>query len=237
MEALILLTLIGIAWLASSRRWRRRFVQPFAIVVFAYLIATTPFAIGLATWGLTFSLPPDDGKTVDAIVVLGRGWELRNRRVELVEELWQAKRSPKVFVSGMLDAQPIVEFLQSDRIPGSALSGESCSQTTEENALYTAAILRPQGIKTILLITDPAHMLRSVLMFRSFGFVVTPYLSPLPPQWSPRDRLVQLGREYLAFAKYALTGRFKPRPASVVEQPPAAIFEKFDSWNCRVKGA
>jgi len=234
MEALILLTLIGISWLVSPRRWRQRVVKPVTIVVLAGFMVTSPWMVQLATWGLTAPLPTDRGEQPDAIVVLGRGEELRGHRVDLIHKLWQAGHAPRVFASGMMDAKPIVERLQQKGIPGSILNGESCSQNTEENALYTAAILYPQGVRKITLLTDSPHMLRSFLLFRNVGFKVVPYPSPLPDQWNSLQQITFIFREYVGLIQYALTGRFKQRSTAELKHPPSAILEKFNEWNCRV---
>ena len=237
MEALILLTLLGIVWLVSPRRWRRQVIKPVALLLLVGLLFTSPWMVQLATWGLTLPLPVDRGGRADAIVVLGRGQELQGRRVDWVYQLWQTERAPRVFASGMMDAQPIVERLRQKGLPGSSLSGEGCSQTTEENALYTAAILYPQGIRRIILLTDTPHMLRSLLLFRSVGFTVIPYLVPLPEQWQTLHRMTALLREYIGIVHYALMGRFHQRSTAELEHPSSALLEKFTSWNCRVKGA
>ena len=237
MEALILLTLIGIFWLVSPRRWQRRVIKPVTIVALASLMVTSPGMVQLATWGLTVPLPTDRGEQTDAIVVLGRGEELRGQRVDLIHKLWQAGRAPRVFTSGMMDAQPIIERLQQKGLPSSILNGESCSRSTEENALYTAAILYPQGVRKIILITDSPHMLRSFLLFRNVGFEVMPYFSPLPDQWNSLQQITVILREYVGLIQYALTGRFKQRSTAELEHPPSAILEKFTEWKCRAWGA
>jgi len=236
MEALILLTLLGILWLVSSRRWRRRVIKPLTILVLVGLLATSPWMVQLAAWGLTAPLPADKGEEVDAIVVLGRGEALQGQRVDQVRKLWQTGRAPRVFASGMMDAQPIIEQLQGKGLAGSTLSGEGCSQNTEENALYTAAILYPQGVRKIILLTDTPHMLRSFLLFRSVGFTVVPHLSPLPMQWTTRQKMTAILREYVGLIQHALTGRFRQHSTAALEQPSPAIFEKFTAWNCRVQG-
>ncbi|PSB14902.1 YdcF family protein [Phormidesmis priestleyi ULC007] len=233
MEALILLTLIGIFWLVSPRRWRR-VIKLVTIVALAGLMVTSPGMVQLTTWGLTVPLPADRGEQPDAIVVLGRGEELRERRVDLIHKLWQAGRAPRVFTSGMMDAQPTIERLQQKGLPGSILSGESCSRNTEENALYTAAILYPQGVRKIILMTDSPHMLRSFLLFRNVGFKVMPYLSPLPDQWNSLQQITVILREYVGLIQYALMGRFRQRSTSELKHPSSAILEKFTEWNCQV---
>ncbi|MGA7932884.1 MAG: YdcF family protein [Kovacikia sp.] len=237
MEALLLLTSIGILWLISSRWWRRRLLNPLAIFLLVYLVGTSPAGIWLATWGLTVSLPPDSGKTADAIVVLGRGAALENSRVETVNQLWQAGRASRVFASGMMDAPSIIDRLKEHGIPGQLLSGERCSQSTEENAQFTAAELRPQKVQKILLVTDLPHMRRSVLSFDSFGFTVLPYPSPLPAQMGFQDQLISIAREYLGLAKYSFTGRFRQRSSAELDHPSREVLEKLSTWNCRLQGA
>ncbi|NJL20110.1 MAG: YdcF family protein [Leptolyngbyaceae cyanobacterium SM1_3_5] len=243
MNVLILLVSLWILWQASTRRWRRWLIHPFAVGLLLYCAATSPIAIQLATQALTASLPTDLSEKVDAIVVLGRGEELRDPRADLTRSLWKANRAPRIFASGMLDARSIVQFLQESGITASALGGEECSQTTAENGLFTAAILHRQPIQKILLVTDPPHMLRSFLVFRSFGFTVTPSFSPLPPNWSTQRQAHLLLREYLALAQYAVSGQFQQHPlaertASLIRdgsQPPAAVLAKISEWNCLVK--
>lgn len=234
MEVLILLTLIGVLWLVSSRRWRHRLLKPIAILVVIYLTVTSPPAVSLATQGLTASLPPDSGELVDSIVVLGRGDNVRNRRIEVAEQLWRNKRSAKIFASGMLDAEFILEQLKTNGVDTQALSGERCSQTTEENTLFTAAILYPQGVQKILLVTDPPHMLRSVLSFRASGFTVIPHPSPLPSAWESQRSIPILLREYAGLAEYAMTNRFRQRSASELEHPPTDVTTKLKTWNCKL---
>ncbi|MBW4469130.1 MAG: YdcF family protein [Stenomitos rutilans HA7619-LM2] len=171
---------------------------------------------------------------MDSIVVLGRGDGVRNRRVEIAEQLWREKRSPKIFASGMLDAEFIIEQLKNNGIATQALNGERCSQTTEENALFTAAVLRPQNIQKILLITDPPHMLRSVLSFRASGFTVIPHTSPLPSYWEPERSVPVLLREYTGLVSYAITNRFRQRSPSELEHPPIDVMMKLKTWNCKL---
>lgn len=51
---------------------------------------------------------------------------------------------------------------------------EGRSETTRENALYSAKILLPQGIRRIALVTHAFHMPRAVAAFEAAGFEVLP---------------------------------------------------------------
>ena len=234
MEVLIVLVSVGILWMIGPKRWRWRFLLPFTLTVLLCLAITSPWGVDLATQGLMAKLPPDSGESVDAIVVLGRGDELRQRRIEIVEKLWEKQRSSRVFASGMLDAEFMLEQFEQDGIPKSALSGERCSQSTEENALFTSAVLYPQQVQKILLITDTPHMLRSVLLFRAVGFEVIPYPIPLYDRWSAPRKSQLLLREYLGLLQYSLTDRFRQRSVEELLNPPAEVTRKLVDWNCKL---
>lgn len=61
---------------------------------------------------------------------------------------------------------------------------EARSQTTYQNALYSAAILRRAGVPAALVVTNPWHMARALWSFRAVGYPVvadpTPYGRRLP---------------------------------------------------------
>lgn len=146
--------------------------------------------------GFTLFLPKDSRELTEAIVVLGRGIEFGLLRVDRVVELWQTNRVP-IFVSGMGDAPRMLARLQEKGIPQPVLDGENCSQTTPENAIFSAAILQTKGIHKISLVTDPPHMWRALHDFRDEGFTVIPYTSPLPSNLGFLDKSFLLLREYL----------------------------------------
>ena len=177
------------------------------ISLLLYFTLLSPPTIALANRILVGQLPPDSGAPADAIVVLGRGKALRKSRAEVTTQLWKTGRAPKIFVSGRDDSPVIMKLLIAEGIPQQSLNSENCSQTTEENARFTAFLLQSKGIKHILLITDPAHMLRALLTFQRMGFTVIPYLSPLPPDYTAPEEAVLVLREYMGLANYSLAGR------------------------------
>jgi uncharacterized SAM-binding protein YcdF (DUF218 family) len=231
MESLIGLVLLWLLWLISSRRWQRKLVVPIVMLAFG-LVLTSPVGLAIGQRGLTAALPADTGEAVDAIVVLGRGYELRDPRIEQVWELWRSRRASQVFASGMLDARPIVQVLKDLGIPEPHISGEECSQSTQENALFTTAILHRRGVKKILLVTDTPHMLRALLTFQHFGFHVIPAPVNLPTQLTPTAKFQILLREYAGLLKYKLTGQFDPYASNVQEILSPDIFQKIRDWNC-----
>src|SRR5262249_56578510 len=66
------------------------------------------------------------------------------------------------------------EYLVLMGVPASAIATESESQSTFENAVHSAAILRKRGIGKVVLVTDASHMMRAAACFRNQGIEVVP---------------------------------------------------------------
>ena len=98
---------------------------------------------------------------------------------------------------------------------------EDRSRNTDENARFTAALVKPAPGQRWLLVTSAFHMPRSVGLFRAASFPVVPY--PVDYRttgtWEdllpPRDALIGLSRfgiaarEWIGLAVYRLTGRIR----------------------------
>lgn len=213
----ILFGLILLPWFVRPMPWKRQISGVGAMALLIYALVCSPISIYLGNRLLSSTLPDDSHQSADAIVVLGRGPELRRDRVKAATDLWRAERAPLIFVSGWGDAQPLAQLLFQQGLPPEAVEGEPCSRTTEENAAFTAALLQPQGVHQILLVTDLPHMLRSLLTFRSFGFEVTPRPTLLPSRFSTRKEAFLIVREYMGLLSYGMLGRFSPRPVPSFE--------------------
>lgn len=220
---ILLSMLIGLLWIMPKLRWQRQFSGLGIVLLLLYFASSFPLTIAVANKGLVKFLPTDPGVTADAIVVLGRGDRLRKSRVEVAEQLWEAHRAPLIFASGAGDADQILQELKVEGIPPQALKGESCSRTTEENAQFTAMVLKPGVIKQIVLVTDPPHMLRSLLTFRGLGFTVIPHPSPLPVGLASQTKALIVFREYMGLISYGLQGRFLPPRSTEAQNPQIAI--------------
>ncbi len=155
---------------------------------------------------------------------MGRGPQHNPMRAQVAEQLWQAQRAPLIFASGRGDA-PLIADLVRAQVPAATVSGEPCSLTTNQNAEFTAALLMPQGVRTIILVTDAPHMLRSLLTFQSFGFKVIPHVSPLNPNTDRSKRRFLVFRESIGLVSYSLLGRYFSREVP----PPSVIYSHIHS--------
>ncbi|MGG6293745.1 YdcF family protein [Leptolyngbya sp. AN02str] len=233
MNFLIGLAALWVFWLLLPKRSQNRLRLLFLAIIIT-VIWFSPLGLSFITWGLTTWLPPDSGEPVDAIVILGRGAHLRDLRVAETRQLWDANRAPTIFISGMLDARFMVKMLEETGVPSQSLSGEECSQSTAENALFSATILYPKGVRKLLLVTDTPHMLRALLSFRRFGFQAIPYPIPLSSSKSSIERTLILLREYAGLIMYAISGQFAPVSTQASQFPPQPVTTKIDDWNCYV---
>ncbi|MGG6240551.1 YdcF family protein [Nodosilinea sp. AN01ver1] len=207
----MLAVMIAAPWVVRPRRWKRRISLVGVMLLLLYSLGLSPLGVSLGGEGLARLIPRDSGQPADAIVVLGRGRDFRASRVQVAADLWRQQRSPLIFVSGRGDAIEIARMLESTGVPASAIDGEPCSATTNENALFTAALLQPQGIRRLILVTDPPHMARSLLTFRSLGFEVTPHPSPVPKSLDTRKRQFLVLREWAGLIGYGMMGRYFAR--------------------------
>jgi uncharacterized SAM-binding protein YcdF (DUF218 family) len=77
-------------------------------------------------------------------------------------------------------------------VPPEALLLEDQARSTEENALYTAALARAHGFDDVIIVTDGYHLYRADLLFRQAG--LRPYASPAQVTAGPMALLERYGR-------------------------------------------
>jgi len=193
----ILLLLLALAW--WLRRSRPRLAGLcFAVGLGGLWLMSLPVVVQWSASRLE-SVPPlarDEwstlGQRADAIVVLGSGRERGDvawgsdqptgiglERQRYAARLAKASGLPVLTTGGLhygtppSEAQLMADSLRDDfGVVVRWQEGES--RTTWENAQFTAQILLPQGIKRVVVVTQAAHMPRSVWSFRKAGFEVVP---------------------------------------------------------------
>jgi uncharacterized SAM-binding protein YcdF (DUF218 family) len=159
----------------------------------------------------------DQARPADAIVVLGSrvypgegpGPAL-TRRTQRAVALYAAGLAPVVICSGghgpgepatTTEAKAACDLAASLGVPRSALLLEDRSHSTEENALYTAALMTARGWHSVVVVSDGFHLYRADLLFRRAGLV--PYPSPAQLTAGPMSLLERYGRETRELAALA----------------------------------
>jgi uncharacterized SAM-binding protein YcdF (DUF218 family) len=182
------------AGLVVQRRRPRLAMSLILLSTIALYALSTPWVGGLLQKTLEISRPltPNDLKTAGAIVVLGSG-----RRLDAVEYgsdtlngrslerlrygafLHRASGLP-ILVSGgkpgggtLAEARIMQRILQRE-YNISTVWIEDASLTTQENAHFSAALLKRQRVHRVVLVTHAWHLRRAVPLFEAQGLSVIP---------------------------------------------------------------
>tara|TARA_R110002096_G_scaffold433887_5_gene653981 strand:- start:115012 stop:115572 length:561 start_codon:yes stop_codon:yes gene_type:complete len=159
--------------------------------------------------------PSDSEERVDAIVVLGAPLRPdgqlslagRERVAEGVRCFNDGRAPLLVFTGGAAhsaaEAPAMARRAEELGVPREAIVIEDRSATTAENARFTAELLRPHGVRSVWIVSQPFHLRRGRRLFRNAGFDAkakprkdsVQYLYPnLAWRW--------VAREYVAWAAH-----------------------------------
>jgi uncharacterized SAM-binding protein YcdF (DUF218 family) len=165
----------------------------------------------LALWGASVAMidgygQQDHAQPADVIVVLGskvypggRPGPALTRRTRHAVALYQRGLAPAVICSGGWGTNPPTEaevacgLAQKLGVPASAILLEDRSHSSEENALYTAAIMRAHGWTTVIVVSDGFHLYRAEMLFRRAGVIAYP--SPAQVTAGPMNLIERYARE------------------------------------------
>jgi len=159
--------------------------------------------------------------TADAAIVLGAAvWGERlspvfQERVNHAINLYRAKRIRKIIFTGgqgnpdeETEAEAARRFAISDGIPQEDILIEDKSTSTYENLAFAKPIVEANGIKTVLLVSDPLHLKRSVEIAKSLNYEVSPSPTPTTKYQGFKSRMKLLGHETYYYAGFLLRRTF-----------------------------
>lgn len=168
-----------------------------------------------AAWRIDRAGVVDDARHADVIVVLGARVQpdgspspTLRARVEHAVDLYRRGLASRVLFSGGVgdfgasEAEVSRALAVSLGVPGEACLLEEQSHSTKQNAAFSAELIRAQGWRTVLVVTDPYHLPRARGLFTAEGLEVSgsPVLSaPRHLAWS--SRLYWTLREVAASAR------------------------------------
>ena len=170
----------------SSMRRRPRPVAPrIALVLIGVLLTVwLTSAAGVVFWSHR-----DEAEPADAIVVLGaaqyvgRPSPVLRARLDHALDLWRRGLAPRLILTGgtgvgdtTSEAAVGRRYVMRRGVPEQAVITENRGKTTRESMRAVAAFMRTQSDSTVILVSDPFHMLRLSVLARRLGLV--PYTSP-----------------------------------------------------------
>lgn len=137
----------------------------------AALAAGTIFTVSFIT--VLVVATQDDRRPVDAIVVLGaaqyngRPSPVLRARLDHGYDLYREGYAKRLIVTGgvgrgdrVSEAEVGRRYLRSRGVPPDAIALEPNGRSTEESMTAVAGWLAPQGLSTVLLVSDPFHLAR-----------------------------------------------------------------------------
>jgi uncharacterized SAM-binding protein YcdF (DUF218 family) len=248
-EFIVILVAIGALLLFVRPRWGRRWI---VTVVLAYWFVSTPFGSTLLIAPLARGFHPlthgGEAGSVGAIVVLGGG--IRDLKIgadalaypyeSTTLRLLEAARvfrlldgAPMVVASGgrsqtgrrVSEAEVMADALSTLKVPRDRILIEDRSLTTQEQAVFVTELLRTRGIGRFVVVTSPAHMSRTVRVFRAQHADVVPSVAGLDSDYHQRRRFFVPNADslqvsdaalygYAGLAYYWARGWFRARPES-----------------------
>jgi uncharacterized SAM-binding protein YcdF (DUF218 family) len=176
---------LGVALIVlRCRRREKQRALTVALVAYVFLVLASLNPVSdllyrpLEDFSTPLAEPPPD---VPAIVVLGSGGAHSPFRCSKAAELFRPSVHKLVLVTGgrqdpldPLESERMRDYLVLMGLPASAIVMEWESQSTFENAVHSAAILRERGIDKVVLVTDAFHMRRATACFQKQGIGVVP---------------------------------------------------------------
>jgi len=190
----------------------------YLTVVLLCLVALVCLAFVVTYWAIDRRSGLDDSAPADVILVLGSAvWpneqpspSLR-ARTERAIELYQQGYAPYLLLSGGLGRYPPEEAEVMRRlaveagIPQEALILDMEAHSTWESMEKARDIMEQEGWQTAIIVSDPFHIERSLLMAGDAGFAA--YGSPAldsPTYTIPSRRMFYTSREVLALWWYVV---------------------------------
>ena len=189
------------------------------------LLATAAFAIiGVAAVGFSISnyASKDETQNADAAIILGAAVEngtptpVFRERINHAIALYQDGYVRfLIFTGGIGDGDGISEaqaaknYALAMGIPETAIFIEENSHITEENMENAKRIIDAQHLQTALIVSDPLHMKRAMLMAKDYG--ITAYSSPTKTTMyqTAKTKLPFLAREIVMYIGYSCIRIFR----------------------------
>jgi len=162
-------------------------------------------------------MPDDPGRTRVAVVlgtqVLpgGRPSRTLEARVRWAARLYAEGEAGLLIPTGGIgehppsEAEVMARILREEGVPEDAVLLEDRALNTWDSARLVARMADRLGVKSVVVVTDPLHCVRTVAAFERAGLIA--WAEPVygSPMWSRRWlRLGQLAREMVALAWYGI---------------------------------
>jgi uncharacterized SAM-binding protein YcdF (DUF218 family) len=163
--------------MSPPRRWARRLLALTGVALLAWAASLTAVIVAGRR---------DDRRPADAIVVLGaahyqgRPSPVLRARLDHAIGLWRDGVAPRLVLTGgraagdvMSEAAAERRYARAQGVPDSVLLLEEVGRDTRESIAAAAALLAARDIRRVVLVSDPFHSLRLLVLARRYALDAT----------------------------------------------------------------
>jgi len=194
----------------------RKIAKIFLLITFILVLVFGVLASRIYSFGNTRS-----DESADAAIVLGAAvWSsgvspVFRERINHGVELYQKGKVRKLIFTGgqgnpgePTESSAARDYALQSGVPLQDILIEQKSHTTYENILYAKQVADGNGIKKVLIVSDPLHMKRAVLMAHDVGLEAEPSPTPSTRYQGLRSQLGLLAHETYYYIGYLIRRSF-----------------------------
>lgn len=170
-----------------------------------------------SAWSICRFAEVGEAREADVIIVLGAGTNGRTPNAVFRERLnhgiWLYENGYAGFIlltggvtpgNESSDARIAGQYLLEQGVPEEAILLEERSTITQENLKYAKEIMESKGFSTCILVSDPLHMKRSILMAKDYEMEAFSSPTPTTRYQTRKTRLPFLCRETFFYVGYRI---------------------------------
>lgn len=137
--------------------------------------------------------------------------EMRERVLEGVRA-FKAGVAPHLILTGaaahnrFVEADVMAQLAEANGVPAAAIVKERRAHNTIENAAYSVKIMQAHGWRSAEVVTTPAHVQRSGVIFSVYPISWRAHSAPWPPEYTFLDMALRYIYEAQATARLRLSG-------------------------------
>ena len=193
---------------------RRAYRIILAMSVFALLIACGLAADVWRYAGVVADTKADAALVLGAAVLGDEPSPVLVERLRHAQQLFEVGDVRTIVVTGgrspedeLSEAEASRDWLVAQGVPADAIVLENASRTTLENFQLARPILEAHQLGSVLVVSDPLHMRRAMLIAERVGISAAPSPTQTSRYQSWGTTLPFLGRETWFMVQYLMTGR------------------------------
>ena len=194
------------------------------VILFSALscLIAAVLVFGTAAISIVSARNTDHKQISDAIIVLGAGVfgdepsPVLRERLNHGIYLYENGYAKTLILTGGVgegntksEASVAKAYVVGKGVPADAVLMEETSVITEQNLLNAKELMDENGLSTAIIVSDPLHMKRSMMMASDFGITAVPSPTPTSMYRSLRTILPFLARETFFYVGYCVLRPFR----------------------------